>query len=659
MKRMLNKYGGRNADIDKITLTSKALTTDVLAANILNSREGEARTGEFNNGQLQVLKLFNELLKDTNDVKSFIKATRFTAANSIGSTMGDMILLEQSVTDFVNRYKEDSEEKDQRLTFDLYDSQKMPVSLEANLNGEAQAPSNILDDNLGLLDLSNEEYLERMAYNPFAFEQCMMDMTRKAMYKILDRYFPYHTELYTTMRNDMKDLSIFQNLDADTINSLHREFIQYLLTTYGDGTSNPFNGEAASWVKDTNDHLLSNRDYYTKVYPMVLAALQKEGIGKQVPFFDTLTVVGEEKKDSNVNPYTILIQGMGGLQKISSNLITEMWAQATMVAPNAVFESSTIKINGTNKIPLRQLALDYYFYNFYKLGYNYHSTSGMSLAPSVLKMGLQLDENTSYIDFVNMLIDRKIGCDNMTNFYKQYILNHTDNRRFTTFLRGDTRTAIEKEAFDEAGKPKEFIVSSDSDAADYIIYKSANNVDYYAPCVAIEKGNMVYYYIADNGDAFNRAEAKNGSMRYIPTQIYGKKGVAVQYFRSSTMKEVAGQLPNFMLRSQVIEEASETEGAPDTTEIETPALERSKSTVESFTEAEWQEAFTRIKDVLNNPLIEDDINSVSALKNLFSDTNYVYHDEIVNAMNQIAKDMEKGKMPQTIDEEGKTIDVCK
>jgi hypothetical protein len=198
---MLRRYGGKDASMKKILFKPENVTTDKLADNILQNREEGNKSSDFKQKQLQVLWLFNELMADTADVNSFVQCTRFTAANSVGSTWGEQISKEERVRNFVERYADNDEESanGQRLVFELFDPQSAG-SLRILHSGEAtvtETNQGILNIDENLLDLSPEEYMAQMSRNPLAFEQCMMDLSRKATKNLFSKHFPYYTQLYT------------------------------------------------------------------------------------------------------------------------------------------------------------------------------------------------------------------------------------------------------------------------------------------------------------------------------------------------------------------------------------------------------------------------------------------------------------------------------
>lgn len=674
---MLKKYGGNKASLEKIRFDSSEVTSDKLADNILLGRkiEGELPT-EFRNGQLQVLWLFNELMKDTADVNSFVQSTRFTAANSVGSTWGDQLAQEERVRNFIEKYMKDYEEgKDpRRLAFTLFDpsetrSNRVIHAGEANMEEINQGILNIDEE---LLNLSPEEYMAQMSRNPLAFEQCMMDLSRKATRNLFKKHFPYYTQLYENMRDIMRRLTKFGNLDADTVNSLHREFMVFLLSKQ---VGSAFDGEAPNLFINPNG-LVSNREYYTQHYPLLLHALKAEGVLDGIPFFSALTITGDAEADAESNPLQITVQGMGGLQAKTSNLITEAWAQA--YNSDEVVHSTFLNAD----IPVKQLAEDMYFYNFYKLGYNFHPTSSMSLAPTLLKLGLRVNNNTSergYIDFINDVIGGKINMDSndLMNFAKQYILNHLDNKKLVFTPKGSARTAVSTRAFNEQANywNMEFSISMKQLGKDvanlFTIHDDTLSKGEYAfrPVLAIERDGIIVYYMANSSnEKFNVTNSADGVMNYRMVFAQGVKGQHIQYFgnaafeafqRNGNMEDLRG-IETQMTEAEATAPTASAEEAADGTPLNVPEgnhIEIGQDVTDMFTDAEWNRMFQEFKndhpEMFNREEWRDF--SVNDFKELMMDTG---DSQNVDILNDLSKRIDRGEKMQTLDEQGREIPVC-
>lgn len=684
ISQMVKKYGNDKTVLSKIKYDSTYATTDRLATNIIQSRDNSAMSEAFKQGQLQVLVLFNELMADTADVNSFVQCTRFTAANSVGSTWGDQIAQQDRVAKFIEKYSESDESKQKkmvelsirqqagedisikdtkRLAFTLFDpryggSQRVLSVEEANMM--SQTNQGILNMDENLISMSPEEYMAQMSRNPLAFEQCMYDMSRKATKELFGKHFPYYTELYTNMRKIMNRLTKYGSLDADTINSLHREFMVYLLSKQ---TGSQFDGEALSGYYFEN-RPLTNREYFLYYYPSLMYGLKSEGNLNSIPFFNAITFTGEiENMDK---PVQMTIQGMGGLQASSTSLLTEMWADA--VKSDAVVDG----------ISVSEMAKNFYFYNYYRLGYNFHPTSSMSLAPTALKLDLRITNDSrddGYIDYIKDIINGKFDIDSneMINFAKQYILNHLDNKKLVFTPKSNARKACNG-AYNESTKAwnssftvhlnsvdsnfrNQFLVTDDSLREGKIAWR---------PVLAIERDGVTSYYMAASNDAkFNVSDAADGSMTYRQVFAQGARGQQIQYFSSDAFASYQKDGSLDRLRSELTSQASQQ----DNTLADASALEKSDDVVETsfiqmgddvstmFSDKEWEQMFEEFKRDNTDTFSRDDMQGFT--KEMFrkeiSDTSDKGN---VDILNDLSKRIERGEKMKTLNEDGKEIDVC-
>lgn len=679
------KWGGSRTRMEDIQVVDANMTSEALADNIVNSRDENISTqSDFRAKQLQVLKLFNQLLEATADVNSFVQCTRFTAANFIGSTEGDLIAKQDRVKKFAAKYSEKStqtvgdteitgRDESAKLIFELVDkeyavSRRFLSANEANIHGKKPG---IINDADYLMDLSPEEYMAQMAGNPLAFEQCMFDLTRKATKKLFSKHFPYYTELYSNMRDAMRGLTQYYTLNADLIDSLHRELFVYLLSKQEDSA---FNGESEAWVGNG----VTNRQYYTMWFPSVFYDLKNEGLLASVPFFNVLTVTGE--RDSESRPLAISVPGMGGLQAVTSNSISEMWAQA--------YNSKEILHSEVyGDIPVKQLAEDLYFYNFYKLGYNFHPTTFMSLAPTLLKLGLKINtasKEGSYIEFIRDIIEGRITLDaaNMTSFAKQYILNHLDNKMLVYTPTAKAKTTAKAKAWNakEEGWNTSFTLSVDELGAYAKLFTIPNpnlksKLKAFKPVIAFESEGGTVYYMANSNSihGFNVVDSANGCVEYKLVTPQGERGKQLQYFgnavSTSFQRKARQNINNGVPQQQITSEEQTpveespvespvTDGVSDSFDFDADpvALEtqsRQERIREMFDEEEWA-AFTDTLRMLF-PMTTLGVADNSLIQYIVgNNSTHTTMDTIMD----IANKLKHGEKFTTINEDGKEITVC-
>lgn len=121
IKEVCDYIGNNNADVNtamlemlsKYTKDSELpelegnLSMDELVKNILNYRTlgDKAMANEkFIKGQLQVLKLFNNIIDVANEVSNFVRSSKFTASNAVGSTFGDLYAQQLKVANYIDKF---------------------------------------------------------------------------------------------------------------------------------------------------------------------------------------------------------------------------------------------------------------------------------------------------------------------------------------------------------------------------------------------------------------------------------------------------------------------------------------------------------------------------------------------------------------------------
>lgn len=384
------------------------LSKNELARNIINDRvqreKGlEAKKNKtFAANQIEIAKLFESISAASSDVSRFVTSSKFTASNAVGSTFGDMYAQQMRV----KKYLEDADNNS--LAFQVQVTEK----INRTINNDTES-----------LSLSNEDYLFGIMDNPFGYEQAMYDMNRRVK-DILSAYFPYDTDAYAASRELLADVTKSGTLDADTINSMHRDLLAYMLSQVEGGW---FNGERSLTV---NGETMSTRDYYINKFPKRLY----EAISKnpELKSFSILSDdIAEFITDEETGTISLQVHNVGSLQAQQRDAVKESWEELAEDYP--------------------YIAKDLFIYNFYKTGFNFGPFSFMSLAPNSIKQSIIVDTivegNTtreiSYIDFLKMVQNSEIGI-NIEDFIKQYIANHTDNERLVFNPKGKVLSDVRK-----------------------------------------------------------------------------------------------------------------------------------------------------------------------------------------------------------------------
>lgn len=469
-----------NAKKATASLTKQNLANHILANRIREEKAKEGSTldesklkwdAQTINFQLSVLENFATISKAAGELTQLISATKFTAANAVDSTFGGMYEQQMRMDNYLQKVNSDEAVLKMQVTDSIY----KPL-------------------NNSMEDLSNEEYLrivtsENGLGNPFAFEQAMYDMNKRAI-KLYSRYFPYDTPTYTRARNMARRVTASQLIDGDTINLLHRDLLIHMLR----GQENSiFDGEAQRLGEEPG---VTNEMYYTQVFPDLLLAF----LDNNPEFKSKYAIFDYMIPDEDSNGNTILtLQDVGGLNSAQKNDITESWAALLHDEP--------------------QIAQDLFYYNYYQVGFRFSPRAFMHLTPTEVKQSIKVNRDMSYADFLDKVLDGNIEV-NAQDFVKEFIKNHLDNYRFVSKLYGDFSKAVEKLATDETTRSwkKEIEITSEmlKDDSSIVINGDPDcpeGCTSFMPVIAIKNGNNYVYYMAKgNGPRFNISTG--GSMVY-------------------------------------------------------------------------------------------------------------------------------------------------
>lgn len=388
-----------NADISSqnkdVLLSKESLAKNILNDRVLRERGEEAKSKpSFASGQLIVAELFNGIIQASSDITRFVTSSKFTASNAVGSTFGDLYAQQMKVA----KYLDDANKSKLSFNAEVTETIKTTIS-----NDESQ------------LSMSDEDYIMALLYDPFGYEQAMYDMNRRVE-KVLSKYFPYNTSTYKDVRGLMASLTKGGTLDADTINSIHRDVLAYMLSQR---EGSLFNGEQPVRI---GSEVISAREYYTnrfakRLYETIIANPELKS------FMILNDQFAEFITDEDTGAISLQITNVGSLQPYQKEAIKESWEQLAEEYPN--------------------IARDLFIYNFYKTGFNFSPFAFMNLAPNSIKQLIKIGNGISYIDFLREVQAGGVRIDT-NNFAKQYILNHLTNYKLVFYPKGDALTTVKK-----------------------------------------------------------------------------------------------------------------------------------------------------------------------------------------------------------------------
>ena len=458
-----------------------------LAYNIVRSANEDKkdlmRDDEFVERQIHVADLFRKILEASNDVSQFVRNTKFTASNAVGSTFGDAYAQQMKVAAYVKSFK-----KADALKVGM----KVAQGIYSPINNEGST-----------LDMSDQEYMESLLENPFAYEQAMYDMNRKAE-KAINKFYPYNTKAYKEAREELAGFTRSGLLDAETINSIHSDLMVFMLSQQENSL---FNGNMPI---NAAGEVVTAREYFTEVFPEGLFnILEANPTMKSMPIFQYMQFQTDEK----TGKVSMNIQDIGGLAPYQKDELKESWGDLMRNENTA------------------EIAQSLFLYNYYKLGFTYSPMAFMNLAPTEVKLAVQVgyDYNgnpQSYVDFLNEVQKSRIGV-NSQEFAKQYLLNHLDNTRLVLHPKGRSGKIISNLAFEKGVAVNSFTLNAKKlgkDANPFLLPSEDKGIDVFRPVIVIDD---VAYLCNSGGDVFN--QSTTGSMDYFRVDALGDAGKSLQY----------------------------------------------------------------------------------------------------------------------------------
>lgn len=483
--------GELNKAVPQVEFDRGALAYNIVQAANTDKKE-LMRDDEFVERQIHVADLFRKILEASNDVSQFVRNTKFTASNAVGSTFGDAYAQQMKVAKYVDSFKNAK---------NLKVGMKVARDINTPLNNDSES-----------LMLDKQAYMEHLLENPFAYEQAMYDMNRKAE-KLINKFYPYNTPNYKNAREYLAGLTKSGVLDAETINSLHSDLMVYMLSQQENSL---FNGNSPISLNDGS--MISSREYFTEIFPEELFnTIQANPAMKSLAIFQYMQFQTDEK----TGKVSMNIQDIGGLAPYQKDELKESWGDL-MKNPDTAW-----------------IAQSMFLYNYFKLGFTYSPLAFMNLAPMEVKLNVTVGNDyngnpKSYVDFLNDVQDNKISI-NQDEFAKQYLLNHLDNNRLVFTPKGRTRKLVSNLAFENGEAKRSFTINSTKlgkDANSFLLPSVDKNITTFRPVIVIDG----VPYMCNSGEViFN--ESTSGSMTYYMVDALGESGKSLQYTSNSATSE--------------------------------------------------------------------------------------------------------------------------
>lgn len=619
------------------------LTQEVLAKDIVLDRKARANnedlleTGSRNYlyNQIKVMEQFKSALELSTAVTDFVRVTRFTAANSVGSTLGNIYAQQLAVDKYVQ---------------DLHNAPAQNKILDMAVTPRIAYPIHNTSDSFK----EGAEYMATLFDNPFAYEQCMFDMNRRVL-RDLSKYFPYETKAYTTARNLMAKLCNWGTLDEETINDLHSDLLIYMMNHELEGSI--FDGRTE---KEVGGKKYSSSEYYNTVFPRNLVPTINR-LKNAVPIFGAMSYksVKPVKSKEGGEVIVLSLEDSGAMQGFQSDAIRESWEDLYFGRYDEFMVGS--------KEEQKQLAIDLFLYNYYKSGFSYTPFSFIHLAPAELKASLECypgEENSiTYADFLQDVLTGKLLTDSdMQEFAVRFIQNHVDNNRLAYTLRpGSTlyksfnanvkvRTAsgimnnnfiVDLNRFEDS--EKNFLTIKDPTLKERVAFK---------PCIIID--NVVYMAVGAGQEQFN-VSANN-------TMEYQKVGEVSDF----NPEDVRNRTLDYTLDTDIADDSK----SPAPADSETPTMPVGNSSIEPAPVLPENPVPNEINDAIIDE-IATEMAKARIVAGFDSEENY---DSSVKEFKEVLRGLKKDDLEATIniyrnaqrnskgylvlDENGDMIEIC-
>lgn len=379
----------------KVEQSDKSVSRDNLFACVLRAKRGKDNIAniiserDYLTTQINALEVFKQASAAAEELSEFITMFKFTAANSIGSTAGDMYVSEDKVASYIEK----QEKGDSLLDIQVSRNNKSGVNTKYSIK-------ELRKDHIKLYNLVSE--------NPFAFENIMMLCYNEMQEKINEKYLPYENKTYKGAREFIKSLVVGNSLNKNDYNSIHTDFLTYLLSNVEASLTNPgYNGFLSSSGEGINC-----RDYYTKEFPVKLYKALEDGylISKYPTLFSNMDFdYSKDHVDIKVSYFS--------LEDEDKNAFVQEWA-------------NLIDDPKLEELGMKGLAEDLFLYNFHMYGFQPNPRSFIFLTPTKVKENLKIHDKSyfEYLDLIRTSNNITAGKQS-SDFARAYILNHTDNKK--------------------------------------------------------------------------------------------------------------------------------------------------------------------------------------------------------------------------------------
>lgn len=393
---------------------NELVTRDNLAKYILENKFSPSLSEASIKGQVAVVHLLNQLQGEATEFSEQVSTSKMTSANAVKSKIASVLSTMQKARQAEeNRKSESSQIIKTKKGFHIIDSEKR---------------------------ISNsEDYLTYCCQTPYGLEQAVYGAVNEFLDNVLSKYYPFATEGYQTIMDNIADLTARGWLDENMIADILDEFPLYCIQIMNpkfDLTSSAYaylNYKADSEDATPNNLGIPKAIFYTNVFAHYFegliavndAAYENGETDIHYRDFAIIDAIITEHTTRRGNKWDVLkIPEIGSLDRTSKTALIESWEN--------MFKS--------NDPVLRNLAEHLFLYSFTVGGLAFSPISFVSLLSTSSKLSF---DSGSYAEFFDRMFNLINSTDenskgylteqtsqgetsqiSIKNMMKAFILNH-------------------------------------------------------------------------------------------------------------------------------------------------------------------------------------------------------------------------------------------
>lgn len=384
------------------------VTREALAYNITKGALKDPI--EYKSSQLEVARIFYNLMKVKDEFSSIVQQTRNTSSNVVKSNFGEHMARKARIESYVS--------SDKLIEVVINNNQK-------NI---------IVEDNASIATSKDKlEYFKKYNDHPFAFENIVYNLINKAFGKMIRDNTPFESRTFKGIFDTAKTWCSYGTLSADSYNGIMEDMSHIILSKL----NGDFNPNAVNPDRSINPEGLSNAELYlTRMDDMFRKISLEDQEEIRSSFIgDTRIVTAKEITSDDIEGTTVktytqyILRPNYNLTKEQKSEISASW--------DMLMDSESKDVVNYAK------AMFLHFY--YSHGFKPSSNFNPNFVPASVLTSVMADYNTSggltYSEFMDDMIyeddtenDARNVMDKLglspSELLAEWILQHTDNKQF-------------------------------------------------------------------------------------------------------------------------------------------------------------------------------------------------------------------------------------